>query len=111
VCARSRIHRTYGDESSDLLAVLDELYTDTFADGRVGLLGLDADLLEHDALGVGRTTRRRGLVNVAERALLVCLVRLHNTKIQYDQSAYVAASARVHTQRFSRRVVRSLRAA
>lgn len=42
-------------ESGDLLAVLDELNTDTLANGRVGLLGLNTDLLKDDTLGVGRT--------------------------------------------------------
>lgn len=42
-------------ESSDLLAVLDELHTHTLSDGGVWLLGLNTDLLEHNALGVRRT--------------------------------------------------------
>lgn len=40
-------------ESGDLLAILDELHTHTLANGRVGLLGLNTDLLEDDTLGVG----------------------------------------------------------
>jgi hypothetical protein len=68
--------RTHGDEGGDFLAVLDELHAHALADGGVGLLGLNADLLEHDALGVRRTTSRRGLVEVAEGTLLVRLVGL-----------------------------------
>jgi len=41
-----------GYESSDLLAVLDKLYTNALSDSRVRLLGFDTDLLEDDTLGV-----------------------------------------------------------
>ena len=42
-----------GDEGGDLLAVLDELNSDTFPDGRVRLLSLDTNLLENDSLRKG----------------------------------------------------------
>lgn len=74
---------TYRDERSDLLPVFDELDTDALADGGVGLLGLDANLLEHDALCVGRASGGGGLVDVAKGALLVRLVRLWIAKTRH----------------------------
>lgn len=68
-----RIHRQR-TESGDLLAVLDQLDTDTLPDSGVGLLGLNTDLLEHDSLGVGRAAEGRGLEGCAERPLLICQI-------------------------------------
>ena len=65
---------THRHESSDLLAVLDKLHTDALADGRVGLLGLNADLLQHNAFCVRRASSGGGLVDVTERKLFVRLV-------------------------------------
>lgn len=39
-----------------LLSVLDELNSNTLSNGRVRLLGLNSDLLEHDTLSVGRSS-------------------------------------------------------
>lgn len=62
-------------ESSDLLAVLDQLNTDTLSDSGVGLLGLNTDLLENDSLGVGGTTEGRGLEGGTQGTLLVLKIR------------------------------------
>jgi hypothetical protein len=58
-------------ESCDFLSVLDQLHTDTLPDGRVRLLGLDADLLENDSLGVGGASEWRGLEGGSQSSLLV----------------------------------------
>lgn len=57
-------------ESRHLLSILDELDSHAFPNGGVGLLGLDANLLEHDALGVGRTTEWRRLEGRSQSSLL-----------------------------------------
>ena len=69
------------DEGGDLLAVFDELDSDAFANGGVGLLGLHADLLQHDAFDVGGAAEGVGLQGGARVRLLVILVRpsLHPT--------------------------------
>uniref|UniRef100_A0A1I8FDG1 Tyrosine-protein phosphatase domain-containing protein n=1 Tax=Macrostomum lignano TaxID=282301 RepID=A0A1I8FDG1_9PLAT len=48
-------------ESGDLLAILDQLNSDALPNGTVRLLGFNADLLNYDALGVGRAAERVGL--------------------------------------------------
>jgi len=70
-----------GNESGDLLAVLDELHSDALPDGGVGLLGLDSDLLQHDAFDVRSASEGIGLQSRARMRLLVILVRpsLHAT--------------------------------
>lgn len=57
-------------ESSDLLAVLDQLNTNALSDSGVGLLGLNTDLLQDDTLGVRGTTEGRGLEGSTESTAL-----------------------------------------
>lgn len=63
-----------GDESGDLLSVLDELDTDALADSRVRLLGLNTELLKDDSLGVGGSREGVGLPDRSKVSLLVFLV-------------------------------------
>merc|ERR1711972_766673 len=63
-----------GHEGSNLLGVLDQLHTGALADSGVGLLGLNTDLLQHNALGV-RAAGKGLLPLAAQMALLVVLVR------------------------------------
>jgi len=66
-----------GDESRDLLAILDQLHTDALTDGRVRLLSLDTDLLEDDSLGVRGSSEGIGLPPGAKMSLLVVFVGPH----------------------------------
>lgn len=63
-----------GNESCDLLAVLDELHPDTLADSGVGLLSLHSNLLQNNALGVRGTSERVGLQSSTWVSLLVIFV-------------------------------------
>merc|ERR1711994_648455 len=66
-----------GDEGGDLLAVLDQLHTNALPDGRVRLLGLNADLLEDNSLGVAGASEGVSLPPCAQVSLLVVLVGPH----------------------------------
>merc|ERR1711998_201318 len=63
-----------GDEGGDLLAVLDQLHTGALADGGVGLLGLNTNLLQDNTLGVGGSSQRVGLQPGTQVHLLVSKV-------------------------------------
>ena len=61
-------------ESGDLLPVLNQLHTSALTDSGVRLLGLDADFLDNDALGVGGTSEGIALKGSSQMLLLVALV-------------------------------------
>ena len=69
--------RSIHTESSNLLAVLDELHTHTLSDGGVWLLGLNTNLLEHNALGVGRTLQCMSVFHSCFRVRLHLVVSDH----------------------------------
>ena len=58
-----------GDESSDLLSVLDELNSDALSNGGVWLFGFDTDFVEDDSFRVGRTSEGIGLQGSSEVGL------------------------------------------
>ena len=63
-----------GDESCDLLSVLDELDSDTLTNSRVRLLSLNTNLLKNNSLGVRGSTERIGLPSGSQVSLFVVLV-------------------------------------
>uniref|UniRef100_A0A674NPH3 Uncharacterized protein n=1 Tax=Takifugu rubripes TaxID=31033 RepID=A0A674NPH3_TAKRU len=60
-----------GNEGCDLLAVLDELDSHAFPDGRVGLLSLNTT---DDAFSMGGSSKRIGLQSGAQMGLLVLFI-------------------------------------
>jgi hypothetical protein len=58
-------------ESSNLLSILNQLDTHTLPNRRIGLLGLDTDLLKNYSLGVRRASEGRRLECRSQRPLLV----------------------------------------
>lgn len=71
-----------GDESSDSLAVLDKLDTDTLSNGGVGLLGLDTNLFQHNSLSVGGASEGRRLEGSTKKSLLVRLISPSAIKVR-----------------------------
>merc|ERR1719365_99474 len=63
-----------GDESSDLLSILDKLNSDTLSDSRVRLLSLYTNLLKNNSLSVGSSSERIGLISCSQICLLVILI-------------------------------------
>ncbi len=60
-----------GYEASDSLVVFLELHSNALSDGRVGLLGFDGDLLNHDAGSVGGALERLSPLGVLMRLVVV----------------------------------------
>ena len=58
-------------ERRDLLSVLDELHTRALTDSGVRLLRLDANLLQHDTLGVRASGERLGVLGTEVRLFVV----------------------------------------
>jgi len=61
-------------ESSDLLAVLDELHAHAFTNGGVRLFGFDTNLFNHDSFHVGRSPKRVTFDGFSQMCLVVVLV-------------------------------------
>jgi hypothetical protein len=58
------MNSTYRYEGGDLLSVLNQLHTDTFSDGRVGLFCFNTDFLKYDAFGMRRASSWGGFEGV-----------------------------------------------
>merc|ERR550534_1153043 len=63
-----------GDESGDLLSILDKLHSDTLSDSRVRLLSFYTNLLKNNSLSMGSSSERIGLVSCSQICLLVILI-------------------------------------
>ena len=69
-----------GDEGGDLLAVLDQLHTNALPDSGVGLLGLNADLLEDNSLWKRFVIQKKARIEVKkiDDLLIQCAVGIVN---------------------------------
>uniref|UniRef100_A0A8C4TFD9 Uncharacterized protein n=1 Tax=Erpetoichthys calabaricus TaxID=27687 RepID=A0A8C4TFD9_ERPCA len=73
-----------GNKSCVLLAILDKLDSRTLSDGRVRLLGFNADFFQNDAFGVRSSSKRVGLLVLLVMPLLFMAV--------VDAAFYASAS-------------------
>jgi len=68
--------KPYRHESRDFLSIFNQLNTDTFTNGRVGLFGFNANFFEDNTLGMRRTSCRRCFVDVTESTFFVSFIGL-----------------------------------